>query len=95
MKGAAMLIYFCHRRGGVLCREGEQVAAMLGREAAGWPSVGGRRKAAGPRLGRYGGFGPGEEGGCGGPRWAKRPERLGPAWEFPWKIQIGLPRRMG
>jgi hypothetical protein len=36
----------------VLRGEGEQAAAVLGREAMGWPSTGGRRKAAGPRLGR-------------------------------------------
>jgi hypothetical protein len=36
----------------VLRGEGEQVAAVLGREAAGWPSARGRRKAARPRLGR-------------------------------------------
>jgi hypothetical protein len=44
MKEAATLIHFCHGRGGVLRGEGEQ--------AAGWPSAGGRRKAAEPRLGR-------------------------------------------
>jgi hypothetical protein len=40
-------------------------------------------------------FGLGEEGGSSGLRWAKKPERLGPAWKFPWKIQIGLPRLTG
>jgi hypothetical protein len=40
-------------------------------------------------------FRPREEGGCGELRWAKKPERLGPAWEFPRKIQIGLPRPTG
>jgi hypothetical protein len=46
-------------------------------------------------MGRCEGFKLGEEGGCGGPRWAKKPEWLGPAWEFPRKIQIGLPRPTG
>jgi hypothetical protein len=36
----------------VLRGEGEQAAVVLGREAAGWPSTGGRRKAAGPSLGQ-------------------------------------------
>jgi hypothetical protein len=36
----------------VLRREGEQAAAVLGREAESWPSAWGRRKAARPRLGR-------------------------------------------
>jgi hypothetical protein len=47
------------------------------------------------QIGQCEGFGPVEEGGCGGPRWAKKLERLGPAWEFPQKIQIGLPRPTG
>jgi hypothetical protein len=47
------------------------------------------------QIGQCEGFGPVEEGGCGGLRWAKKPERLGPAWEFPQKIQIGLPRPTG
>jgi hypothetical protein len=47
------------------------------------------------QMGRCEGFGPGEEGGCGGLRWAKKPERLGQAGEFPRKIQIGLPWPMG
>jgi hypothetical protein len=34
-----------------------KMAAALGREAVAWPSVGGRRRAAGPRLGQM------EEGG--------------------------------
>jgi hypothetical protein len=46
-------------------------------------------------MGRCEGFGPGEEGGCGGLRWAKKPEWLGQAGEFPRKIQIGLPWPMG
>jgi hypothetical protein len=52
MKGAAAPIHFCHGRGGVLCGEGEQAVVVLGREAAGWPSAGRRKKAAGPRLGQ-------------------------------------------
>jgi hypothetical protein len=40
-------------------------------------------------------FGLGEEGGSSGLRWAKKPERLGPAWEFSQKIQIGLPMPTG
>jgi hypothetical protein len=44
------------------------------------------------QLGRCKVFRPGEEGGSSGLRWAKKLERLGPAWEFPRKIQIGLPR---
>jgi hypothetical protein len=36
----------------VLHEEGEQVATVLGREAVGWPSSGGRKKATGPRLGQ-------------------------------------------
>jgi hypothetical protein len=36
----------------VLHGEGVQAVAVLGREAMSWPSVGGRRKAAGPWLGR-------------------------------------------
>jgi hypothetical protein len=51
MKGAAAPIHFCHGRGGVLHGEGEQAAAVLSREAVGWPSAGGRRKIVGPRLG--------------------------------------------
>jgi hypothetical protein len=46
-------------------------------------------------MGRCEGFRLGEEGGCGGLRWAKKPERLGPTWEFPRKIQIRLPRPTG
>jgi hypothetical protein len=52
MKEAAALIHFCHGRGGVPCGEGERATAVLGQEAVGWPSAGGRRKAAEPRLGR-------------------------------------------
>jgi hypothetical protein len=33
----------------VLHEEGEQAMAVLGQEAASWPSVGGRRKAAGAK----------------------------------------------
>jgi hypothetical protein len=54
----------------------------LGREAAAWPSAGGRRRAAGPKggsgvaglrrpigqLGRCKAFGSGEERGCSRPR---------------------------
>jgi hypothetical protein len=47
------------------------------------------------QLGRRKVFGPGEEGGSSGLRWAKKPERLGPAWEFTRKIQIRLPRPTG
>jgi hypothetical protein len=64
-----------------------------------WRKVGGSwakrlRRPVG-QMGRCEGFGLGEEGGCGGSRRAKKPERLGPAWEFPRKIQIWLPRPMG
>jgi hypothetical protein len=51
MKGAAAPIHFSSGGEAVLCGEGEQVAAVLGQEAADWPPAGGRRKAAGPRLG--------------------------------------------
>jgi hypothetical protein len=47
------------------------------------------------QLGQCKVFGLGEEGGSSGLRWAKKSERLGPAWEFPRKIQIGLPRPTG
>jgi hypothetical protein len=52
------------------------------------------RKPVG-QLGRCKVFGSGEEGGISGLRWAKKLERLEPAWEFPRKNQIGLPRPTG
>jgi hypothetical protein len=53
MKGAAASIHFFATGGeGVLCEEGEQAAVVLDREEVGWPSAGGRRKAAWPRLGQ-------------------------------------------
>jgi hypothetical protein len=104
MKWAATPIHVCHGRGGVLHREGEQAAVVLGRDEVGWPSAGGRQLGLGwaerlrrpvGQMGRCKGFGLGEEGGCGGLRWAKKPKSLGPAWEFLQKIQIGLPRPTG
>jgi hypothetical protein len=52
MKGQWHRFIFATGGEGVLRGEGEQATAVLDREAAGWPSAGGRRKAAGPQLGR-------------------------------------------
>jgi hypothetical protein len=60
-------------------------------ETSGENMPSGLRRLVG-QLGQCEAFGLGEEGGSSGLRWAKKPERLGPAWEFPQKIQIQLPR---
>jgi hypothetical protein len=49
------------------------------------------RKPVG-QMGRCEGFGPGEEGGCGEPRRAKRPEGLGRHGNFHEKIKLGCQR---
>jgi hypothetical protein len=103
MKGAATLIHFCHGRGGGAARRrraggggarpgGDGLAFDRRKEKGSWAE---RLCRTVGQMGRCEGFRPGEEGGCGGPRWAKKPERLGPVGEFPQKIQIGLPRPTG
>jgi hypothetical protein len=97
MKGVAVPIHFCHKWG--------RRASGGGARPGGGGLAFGRRKEKGNwakrlrrpvvLMGQCEGFGPGEERGCGGSRWAKKPERLGPAWEIPRKIQIGLPRPTG
>jgi hypothetical protein len=73
---------------------GQRMRQLKHREVEDAPELG---RTTGPKgcAGRCKVFGPGEQGGSSGLRWAKKPERLGPAWEFPWKIQIGLPRPIG
>jgi hypothetical protein len=64
-----------------------------------WPEVGDERRNGLHRpigqLGRCVAFGPGEELGCSGLRWAKRLLRHGPALEFPKKNRDGLLRPLG
>jgi hypothetical protein len=51
-RGISTDSFFAMGGEGVLHGEGEQVEVVLGREAAGWPSAGGRRKVVAPRLGQ-------------------------------------------
>jgi hypothetical protein len=91
---------------GTLHGEGEQAAAVLGREVAGWPSAGGRRKASGPRLGRKARQAGRPDGPVRGFRaeggrrvwWAEMGQEAREAWTgmgISMEIQIGLPRPMG